>query len=85
MDISAIRITTDEAGNPIVVLPLAVWQDLLSQLHLQPHQDDQIKAILRRWKSEPDDTTPEWWDAFDMELKANRTTFHGANMSTDES
>lgn len=80
MDVNAIaqagRITSDERGEPVVMLPLALWQELLNQLKMQPPQHERIKAILKQWEAEPDNMPSVFWDAFDADLKANRTTFH---------
>ena len=79
MDVDAIRqaarIVTDEHGEPAVLLPLSVWKELLDQFNMQSPQHEQIKAILKRWADEPDDLPAEWWDEFDADLKASRTTF----------
>ena len=89
MDISAItqsaRVTTDDLGKPVVVLPLSLWQDLLNHLHLQPRQDEQIRAVLQRWEAESDDISPQWWDEFDAELRATRPTFTERDPDTNES
>src|SRR5690349_8581026 len=79
MDISTItqsaRIATDEQGQPIVVLPLSLSQEIFNQVHLQAQQDEQIKALLRRWESDPEVASPEWWDEFDADLQANGLAF----------
>jgi len=88
MDISTItqaaRMMTDAQGTPVVVLPLSLWQELLKQIDAQPPQNERIKAILKRWESEPEEATPEWWDALDADLKANRITFPERDLDLDE-
>jgi hypothetical protein len=79
MDISQItqaaRVSADESGAPIVVLPLSLWQELLNQINAQPSQQERLKAILNEWRSEEQTLPSDWWDDFDAELKASRTNF----------
>jgi hypothetical protein len=35
-------------------------------------QAARIKALLKEWRENPDDTPAEWWDEFEEFLKQNR-------------
>jgi hypothetical protein len=89
MDVSAItqaaRVTTDDQGSPVVILPLSLWQELLRQINVEIPQHERIKAILKRWESEPDDTPSGWWEALDADLRANRTMFPERALGSDQS
>jgi hypothetical protein len=81
----AARVVTDEKGAPVVMLPLALWQELLNQIEGQPPQHERLKAILNEWKSEPSTLPDEWWDKFDADLKANRTNFAARDLGLNDS
>lgn len=66
----AAKITKDEQGNPIVQIPLEVWEEWLSQ-NLST-QNARMVALLDEWDANPDDTPAEWWDEFREFLKENR-------------
>ena len=66
----AAQITRDERGKPVVQIPLDVWQEWLERS--KKTQDERILALLDEWDSKPDDTPSEWWEDFQVFLKANR-------------
>jgi hypothetical protein len=73
----AARKTKDENGKDVVQIPLEVWEetveaDEVEEAQPQLSQAERIKALLKKWEEEPDDTPAEWWDKFEAFLKANR-------------
>jgi hypothetical protein len=84
MDIASIvqaaQVISDDHGLPVVMLPLSLWQELLKQINVKAPQHERLKAILKSWRSEPDDMPPEWWDEFDADLRANRTVFRDRDL-----
>lgn len=67
----AARIVYDETGNPVVQIPLALWQEWLAQLEPENSQIQQINALMQAWASEPEDTPEGWWDDFRPFLNDN--------------
>jgi hypothetical protein len=70
----AARVVNDENGNPVVQVPLDVWEAVVGKVEeKQPElsQGESIKALLKSWENEPDDKSPEWWGEFDEFLKEN--------------
>lgn len=67
----AARIVYDEAGQPVVQIPLALWREWLADFEPENPQIHQINALLRAWAEEPDDTPVGWWDDFRQFLKEN--------------
>lgn len=65
----AARIETDKEGQPVIQIPLKLWEDWLTQ-GTRP-QNRQLLALLDEWDAKPDDTPAEWWDEFQAFLKAN--------------
>jgi hypothetical protein len=69
----AARVVKDENGQPVVQVPLDVWEAVVGKVEeKQPlSQGEQIQALLKSWENEPDDKSPEWWQEFDEFLKEN--------------
>jgi hypothetical protein len=88
-DLQAIKqsahIVYDEAGQPVVQIPLHEWEELWAELEpKQPSQIEQIQALLKQWESEPDDTPTEWWEEFDAFLRENPVTFGNPDMVAND-
>ena len=64
------HIETDQNGQPVVQIPLEVWEAWLAQ-DARSH-NARLLALLDEWEAEPDDTPAEWWNDFQAFLKANR-------------
>lgn len=72
----AAQITTDKDGNPVVQIPLSVWQEAIEE---EPQRElsqvEQIIAYMEEWKNDPDYPSQEWWAEFEQFLGENRVTF----------
>lgn len=75
----AARVVKDENGNPVVQVPLAVWEVVWEAVagevfEKQPAQAEQILAVLKSWENDPEfkQIPQSWWDNFDQFLKENR-------------
>ena len=66
-------------GRPVVQIPLDEWNDFAGDAEhnqSQPSQYEQIKALLEKWRNEPDDDMSDaWWDEFQEFLNENRVRF----------
>ncbi|MCC6805605.1 MAG: hypothetical protein IT319_22175 [Anaerolineae bacterium] len=80
----AARIVYDESGNPVVQIPLSVWQEWLAQPEPENFQIHKINALVRAWSEEPDDLPEGWWDNFRQFLKENPPNFETLHDPTDE-
>ena len=81
----AARKTTDENGNPVVQIPLEVWEEFLTETRPQPSQKEQIEALLKKWENESEDDMPEeWWDEYFQFLKENPVTFEERDLGFGE-
>jgi hypothetical protein len=85
----AAKEATDENGQPIVQIPLDVWQrfledepdvkdtrspqEILADETLPQHI--RINAALEILEDIPDDKSEEWWDEFEQFLRENRMSF----------
>lgn len=78
----AARVTTDEGGNPVVQIPLALWEAILNAANDTP-QYERIKNLLAMWQSETDDLPDKWWDAFEADLKSSRLNLSRDDLSLD--
>lgn len=80
------RIVYDEQGIPVVQLPLEQWQELIADVEgtAELPQYMRIKALLKEWENEPDDTPPGWWEEFDAFLRANRMNFEERDLPIDD-
>ncbi len=69
----AARVVKDENGQPVVQVPLDVWEAFAGKVEEKStlSQGEQIRALLKSWENEPDDKSPEWWQEFDTFLKEN--------------
>lgn len=71
----AARATQDEHGEPVIQIPLKIWEAYMHEVKPAQSQKEQIEALLQQWENEPEKDMPEaWWDEFMAFLKANR--FH---------
>lgn len=75
----AARVVQDENGNPVVQVPLAVWEAaweaVVSEVFSeQPAKAEQILAALKSWENdlELQQIPQSWWDELDRFLKDNR-------------
>lgn len=79
--IQAARIVKDENGEPVVQVPLLVWEEIVAQSAPELSQKQKIMALLRQWESEPENDMPdEWWAGFLTFLKTNRMNFEERNL-----
>lgn len=63
--------TTDTEGNPVVQIPLHIWQQFTTEKPISPIK--QINSLLHEWEQHPDEDMPdEWWDEFTVFLQENR-------------
>jgi hypothetical protein len=80
----AARYTTDENGQPVVQIPLAVWEETAGENQFLPSQKAQIEALFAAWAQEPhDDKSPEWWADFDRFMAENRVNFPERDLGLD--
>jgi bifunctional DNA-binding transcriptional regulator/antitoxin component of YhaV-PrlF toxin-antitoxin module len=69
-----------DTGNGLLVVPLEK-RIAPERAQSQPREkkaktsDREFLAWLDEWMKEPDDWTPEQWDEFEQELRANRVKF----------
>lgn len=68
----AARQTTDEQGNPVVQIPLALWDAFLAEQ--EGGQIARINSVLASWDEEAD-MPVSWWDEFMAFLAENRFKF----------
>ncbi|HRE49193.1 MAG TPA: hypothetical protein PLD47_15800 [Aggregatilineales bacterium] len=80
----AAHITTDSEGNPVVQLPLSLWEAVLASVEDTP-QDERIKALLASWDADPDPTPSVWWDEFAADLRASRFRLPKRDLGSDHS
>ncbi len=79
--IQAARIVKDENGEPVVQVPLNLWQDVVGPVKTEsipdkPSQVQQILSLLKEWENDPEHDMPdEWWDEFEQFLQENRMNF----------
>ncbi len=74
------RLRWTDTGRGLLVVPL---EKRITPERAQPQptekkaktSDREFLAWLDEWMKEPDDWTPEQWDAFEQELRANRVKF----------
>jgi hypothetical protein len=63
--------TTDNEGNPVIQIPLHVWQQFIHEKPIS--QIEQLTALLREWEREPEADMPDnWWDEFMAFIQGNR-------------
>ena len=72
----AALVVKDENGNEVVQIPRELWEEAVGRIEVEAEppklsQAEQIRALLKRWEEEPDDTPAEWWDEFDEFLRVN--------------
>jgi hypothetical protein len=68
------RETTDAEGNPVIQIPLHIWQQFTGKNSLP--QIEQINVLLQDWQEHPQDSMPDaWWDEFTDFLQQNRLNF----------
>ncbi|MBL8161908.1 MAG: hypothetical protein JNJ61_07965 [Anaerolineae bacterium] len=82
MDIQrSARITHDENGQPVIQVPLALWEAVIGPLEKQEiPQHERIRAVLDAWEQVVDDQSEAWWDAFDTFMQANRFQINDRNL-----
>ncbi len=75
------RLRWTDTGNGLLVVPLEKKSAPKDEAQPQPTtrkaktSDREFLAWLDEWMKEPDDWTPEQWDDFERELRANRVKF----------
>jgi hypothetical protein len=71
------RVVKDENGQPVVQVPLDVWEAFVGkEEEKKPSQLQQILNLVQKWENEPEDDMPdEWWDEFQQFLQDNRVNF----------
>ncbi len=83
------RVVKDENGNEVVQIPRELWEEIVGRIEVEEErpklsQAEQIRALLKKWEEEPDDTPAEWWDEFESFLKANRVKFEERDLGFDD-
>lgn len=83
------RLRWKDTGKGLLVIPIdqtASTKDAKLRTHrgnkvenLRPQNREAIK-FLREWMLQPDDWTPEQWDDFEQELRANRLRFRDVEL-----
>lgn len=69
----AVRMTTDEQGEPAILIPLNIWEDYLAEIGGEAvPQHIRIKQSLQKMRTIPNDKPEEWWGEFDTFLRENR-------------
>jgi hypothetical protein len=68
----AAKETIDEQGNPVVQIPLDLWDAFLTEQ--QGGQIALINSVIASWDNE-NDMPDSWWDDFMAFLSDNRLTF----------
>ena len=78
----AVHKTLDDKGQPVVQIPLDVWEEFVGE-EFEPElpQHERIKRLLDSWKNEPDDKDDAWWDDFMQFLKDNRVSFEERDLN----
>lgn len=66
------RIVRDQTGEPVVQIPLSLWQEWLAESDPEHSQLQQINRLLQSWEDESDEMPQGWWDEFRQFLKDNR-------------
>lgn len=88
--IQAARIVKDENGEPVVQVPLDLWQTVIGPVKPEPTPDkpsqvQQILSLLKEWERNPEHHMPDgWWDEFDQFLRENRLNFPERNFGLGE-
>lgn len=81
----AARVVKDENGNPVVQIPLEVWEEVVGSIKQDLPQYERIKALLKKWEEEPEDDMPnEWWDEYFQFLKENPVNFEERDLGFGE-
>ena len=71
----AVRMTTDEQGEPAILIPLNIWKGYLEEIEPQKQlsQKQRILALFKEWDEHPEDNgSEEWWTKYDEFMKNNR-------------
>lgn len=77
----AARIVKDENGEPVVQIPLTLWEEMVANAVPKISQKQKVMALLKKWDNEPENDMPEeWWADFLEFLKANRMNFEERNL-----
>jgi hypothetical protein len=72
----AAKIVENEAGEPVVQIPVATWEAFVSEQSHASSQKSRIEALLVEWEQNPANDMPdEWWDDFSGFLNENRVHF----------
>jgi hypothetical protein len=78
------RFLKDENGESVVAIPLAIWEELLSEVEtaqtVQRSQVEKFEAFLKKTENYQDDKSQEWWDDFNKFLRENRLHFPERNI-----
>ena len=80
------RLRWVDTGEGLLVVPVEK-PVVLEKARRQPYapqkprmSDREFLAWLDEWMKEPDDWTPEQWDEFEQELRANRLKFRNIEL-----
>jgi hypothetical protein len=72
----AARVSMDENGEPVIQIPLALWDEFKASFEepesQQPSQSDRIRAALQEIKHQAEEDPPNWGEDFRTFLKENR-------------
>jgi hypothetical protein len=82
MDIQrSARIVRDENGQPVIQVPLALWEAVIGPLE-EPEvpQHERIRAVLDAWADVADDQSEASWDTFDTFMQTNRFQINERNL-----
>lgn len=57
----AARIVKDENGEPVVQIPLTLWEEMVANAVPKISQKQKVMALLKKWDNEPENDMPEEW------------------------
>lgn len=69
------RLRWVDTGEGLLVVPLGQPHEPTDAKRTQTEKHSEFLAWFDEWLKEPDDWTPEQWDEFERDLRANRLKF----------
>lgn len=71
----AAKIVENEAGEPVVQIPVATWEAYVTESEVSRPQHERIKEVLDQIRQEADEESTQWWEEFAEFLNENRVYF----------
>ena len=71
----AAKIVENEAGEPVVQIPISTWEAYVSESEAARPQHERIKEVLDQIRQETDEETSQWWEEFAEFLSEYRVHF----------